>query len=636
MGGLRNQWKARQGWKDLVFNGASKGNGTRRDDMVSPRCSALVQVCEKSHLFPKKVGETSTEETSKRKRHAPASSLPATESSLPATESSLPAPASSLPALQPYFSEEKIQFKGKQVSHADFILLLDYDTPVQGGMGIAFRLTEDHINPNSFAKMNVSDSSFTLTYFQIFSHSIAKAFEFYRLKNSDRSEPFKQTETTQLMCQMLNDAFDVLNGRKYQDRITIYNWDKKLLLVLLHTINETKEHSFESKSNGRPFLSDASLMAMRITITSAIELIGFLLKTCEYTFVLSGKFYQDCLERFSGIVRSCGGGQDAPTASTSLRIYWMLSIYFPVKNALRIDGNIDEEERMHILTSNKDWLIFAKNREMEQKDGLDLVQSNATYYNCGYLIITRKEDINCENCLDSLTAKKSELPCEFYAVHITKLKAKDFYASLYRFLLHQRAKVERILQKHLQSHQPFIRDSFQLVIRKVVGDGLSLPPIWCEAHRHEQLSYLIYEYVDKKTIASYNKVLKGPAWDEKSKFKHATVIFFNPLDEKCVIKTTLVQYYQRKPCDLRRPQTTIPQNEGATSEKLELLHDGGSIIHVDTNDEGEVNLIYIQLQEQLEPFAKYPEAIQLDDTHRTNRLRMPLYTIMIKDNFELG
>ncbi|XP_032795100.1 uncharacterized protein LOC116931611 [Daphnia magna] len=277
MGGLRNQWKARQGWKDLVFNGASKGNGTRGDDM----------------------------------------------------------------------------FKGKQVSHADFILLLDYDTPVQGGMGIAFRLTEEHINPNSFAKMNVRLMA------QIFSHSIAKTFEFYRLKNSDTSEPFKQTETTQLMCQMLNEAFDVLNRRKYQDRITIYNWDKKLLLDLLHTINETKEHSFESKSNGRPFLSDASLMSMRITITSAIELIGFLLKTCKYTFVLSGKFYQDCqfYQRFSGIVRSCGGGQDASTASTSLRIYWMLSIYFPVKNALRIDGNIDEEERMHILTSNKDCML---------------------------------------------------------------------------------------------------------------------------------------------------------------------------------------------------------------------------------------------------------------------------------------
>ena len=62
-------------------------------------------------------------------------------------------------------------------------------------------------------------------------------------------------------------------------------------------------------------------------------------------------------------MRSCGGGKDAPTASTFLRIFRMLSIYVPAKNALRIDGNIDEEERMHILTSYKDCMleIFKEN-----------------------------------------------------------------------------------------------------------------------------------------------------------------------------------------------------------------------------------------------------------------------------------
>nr|CAH0104232.1 unnamed protein product [Daphnia galeata] len=85
-------------------------------------------------------------------------------------------------------------------------------------------------------------------------------------------------------------------------------------------------------------------------------------------------------------------------------------------------------------------LIFAKNTKMEQKDDLDLVQSNATYYNCAcYLIFTKKEEINCENCLDSLIVEKSELPSEFYAAHITKLRKKGFLVSTLRltwFLLH--------------------------------------------------------------------------------------------------------------------------------------------------------------------------------------------------------
>ncbi|XP_046461096.1 uncharacterized protein LOC124207595 [Daphnia pulex] len=105
------------------------------------------------------------------------------------------------------------------------------------------------------------------------------------------------------------------------------------------------------------------------------------------------------------------------------------------------------------------------------------------------------EEINCENCLNSLTAEKSELPSEFYAAYITKLRSKGFLRFASLGFYYTISKVERILQKHLQSHQAYIRDSFQLVISEVVGDGLNLPPICCEAHRHEQLSFLVYEYV---------------------------------------------------------------------------------------------------------------------------------------------
>lgn len=72
----------------------------------------------------------------------------------------------------------------------------------------------------------------------------------------------------------------------------------------------------------------------------------------------------------------------------------------------------------------------------------------------------------------------------------------------------------------------------------------------------------------------------------------------------------------------------------ATSEKLDKLRsEEGNIVQVDTDEEGEVNMIYIQLHEQRELFSKFPEVIQLDGTHRTNKVDMPLYTIIVKDNF---
>ncbi|KZS04168.1 Uncharacterized protein APZ42_032950 [Daphnia magna] len=125
----------------------------------------------------------------------------------------------------------------------------------------------------------------------------------------------------------------------------------------------------------------------------------------------------------------------------------------------------------------------------------DGVQSYATYYNCGYLIFTRKDEINCDKCLASLTSEKSELHSDFYAAHINTLKSKGFlrFASLgYYYTI---AKVESILQKYLKSEEAYIRDSFELAIKKIVRDGLSLLSICCKEHQAEVVSFLIYEYV---------------------------------------------------------------------------------------------------------------------------------------------
>ena len=163
----------------------------------------------------------------------------------------------------------------------------------------------------------------------------------------------------------------------------------------------------------------------------------------------------------------------------------MLSIYVPVRNALRLDGNIDDQERMHILTSYKTCmmksfkenvsqaakmrnnlkdtllkgLILSTNSEMDKnKDKLDLVQSNSTYYLLGYVLHTRKDQINCECCFDSLTTEQNELPNDFYAAYITKLKSQGFlrFASLGMYYTFAR-----------------LRNSFKITSRQKVIKGVA-------------------------------------------------------------------------------------------------------------------------------------------------------------------
>lgn len=100
------------------------------------------------------------------------------------------------------------------------------------------------------------------------------------------------------LCLLLNNTFDALNGRRFKERIWSGNWQqhKRNLKQLLKSLDDTEAHADESKEHAKPFVSDTSLKAMRVTLTSAIELVEFLLNKCNYSFVLTGKFNQDCIE----------------------------------------------------------------------------------------------------------------------------------------------------------------------------------------------------------------------------------------------------------------------------------------------------------------------------------------------------
>jgi hypothetical protein len=55
---------------------------------------------------------------------------------------------------------------------------------------------------------------------------------------------------------------------------------------------------------------------------------------------------------------------------------------------------------------------------------------------------------------------------------------------------------------------------------------------------------------------------------------------------------------------------------------------------LDSNDV--ITHIYIQLAIQKDLFVKFGHLVQYDGTHRTNKCGMPLYTLLIEDNFGVG
>ncbi|KAK4006168.1 hypothetical protein OUZ56_011323 [Daphnia magna] len=72
-----------------------------------------------------------------------------------------------------------------------------------------------------------------------------------------------------------------------------------------------------------------------------------------YITKLTGKFNQDPLERFFGIVHE---KDETPTAHSWLQIFRILSVYSLTKMHV-VRGNIDNEENLRVLVSYQECLL---------------------------------------------------------------------------------------------------------------------------------------------------------------------------------------------------------------------------------------------------------------------------------------
>lgn len=170
-----------------------------------------------------------------------------------------------------------------------------YDLEKKNHFRRAFKLTESHIHPTNFEKMNVGKAA------QLLSDSVAHALRRYR-RNKKYAYLFKDSETTERFTKLVNDVFDVMNGRYTAQGINVTNWwkKKKKLDIFLEILDVTEECNRTRKPNDpktpvKMFLSNTTLQAWRVTVLSVIALTEEMFNV-GYTSVLTGKLNQDPLE----------------------------------------------------------------------------------------------------------------------------------------------------------------------------------------------------------------------------------------------------------------------------------------------------------------------------------------------------
>lgn len=136
---------------------------------------------------------------------------------------------------------------------------------------------------------------------QLLSDSVVHAIRHYRAHRTF-GYLFKGSESTEKFTKLMNDVFDIMNGRCVKQGINISNWCKKKekLDIYLKILDITEEchRSREKNDPNIPlnmFVSETTLQAWRISVLSVIAVAEEQFNA-NYITVLTGKLNQDPLE----------------------------------------------------------------------------------------------------------------------------------------------------------------------------------------------------------------------------------------------------------------------------------------------------------------------------------------------------
>ncbi|KAH8034024.1 hypothetical protein HPB51_019089 [Rhipicephalus microplus] len=201
-----------------------------------------------------------------------------------------------------------------------YISMVDNENKAE--LKVCPKITFNHINPSKMLRMRVKLAT------QIFSNSVAKGILFYAKRGASR---LTNVEPTVEFTLFLNDLFDALNRRFPAEGLKLEGRDFCVLESASAWLDSWEQQVVSGEIHKDLFLTQSTAEGLRVTLKSVRELSIYLLKDCDFKYVLTAKMNQDPLERFFGIIRQAGGQNEHPTFPTFLQLYRMLSLYSLVK-----------------------------------------------------------------------------------------------------------------------------------------------------------------------------------------------------------------------------------------------------------------------------------------------------------------
>lgn len=299
---------------------------------------------------------------------------------------------------------------------------------MNGGLKVAPKLTEAHINPNNLQRMNVRLAV------QLFSNSTADALQFYT-----STRMLSDTDTTVSFTRRINRLFDILNSKKPFQGLKLESSEFAFLESSLSWLDAWETHvaCLDSERKNQ-CLSPSTFQGLRVTLLSTIQLSQYLLMLPDapFAYILTSRFGQDPLEHFFGLLRHAAGCDDHPTATMFVQLYRLLSVYSLLRLPRRRINSYSNQQLCHanlrinpvkvtkrqaavsMATECIDSLVAFVSDE-NPVDAVDVpplatlsvtTKDNIVFYVAGFVIKHCLKVLHCSSCISAVSGDRCQLP----------------------------------------------------------------------------------------------------------------------------------------------------------------------------------------------------------------------------------
>ncbi|CAI6353484.1 unnamed protein product [Macrosiphum euphorbiae] len=287
---------------------------------------------------------------------------------------------------------------------------------------LAPKLTEIHLNPNSFQKMRVKYAS------QVMSHTVAVSLETLLCLGVLPST----AQGTIDFIDSMNKLFDLFNSRSstneqsevYHD-VEPFNSPFKNLSFQADFLSKMSEYFSNLKilklntitNTWDNVINTYNIMFVHgwlVSIAGLLRLHSNLSKeNNKVQTIYTSKLNQYCLENFFGIIRTQNGNCINPTPIQFKRTFkklFSLNYFQHLENANCIDdvdsmlANLDDDSlsKVQLLITGNNPIINVQALPVENTiyQNLELPEQNAFKYICGFLLSKCLKYHNCEKCFE--------------------------------------------------------------------------------------------------------------------------------------------------------------------------------------------------------------------------------------------